>query len=195
MPHFNPIWKNNEKKDKLLVYVYPFETEGILIDLDKIRVCNWLFNNGLINEKPKNLSQAREILLNVRKDSKPYNALKTLLHTFSHVLIRRSSLYTGLDSDSCSELIFVNPAAILIYSTSNINIGGFEFVFEHSLREWFRDVELEVKECTFDPVCITEKGACFSCLYLPEYICTEFNCYLDRDVFIGGRRYNVGYWE
>ena len=103
-------------------------------------------------------------------------------------------MYTGLDSDSCSELIFVNPAAILIYSTSNINIGGFEFVFEHSLNDWFRDVEFEVRECTLDPTCIFENGACFSCLYLPEYVCTEFNHYLDRDVFIGKKRYDVGYW-
>lgn len=195
VPHFNPIWKNNKKKDKLFVYAYPFETEGILIDLDKIQVCNWLFNNGLIDRSPKDISEAKEILLSIKKDTEAYNRLKTLLHTLSHVLIRRSSLYTGLDNDSCSELIFVNPAAILIYSTSNINIGGFEFVFEHSLREWFRDVEFEVRECTFDLVCITEKGACFSCLYLPEFVCTEFNYYLDRDVFIGRRRYNVGYWE
>ena len=93
------------------------------------------------------------------------------------------------------ELIFVNPASVLIYSTSIVNIGGFEFVYENSLKEWFRDVEIEATECTFDPACITEKGACFSCLYLPEYVCTEFNQYLDRDILIGRRRYNAGFWQ
>jgi len=195
VPHFEPIWKNRKKKDKMLIYAYPFETEGILIDMDKIQVCRWLYDNDLIDKVPKNIPKVREILLSIRKGTEAYNALKTLLHTLSHVLIRRSSLYTGLDSDSCSELIFVNPAAVLIYSTSNVNIGGFEFVFEHSLREWFREVEFEVRECTFDPVCITERGTCFSCLYLPEYICTEFNHYLDRDVFIGRKRYDAGYWQ
>lgn len=195
VPHFNPIWKDQRKKDKMLVYAYPFETEGILIDLDKVQICNWLIDNNLIDDKrPKNESDAKELLLTLEENTGAHDAVKTLLHTFSHLLIRRSSLYTGLDSDSCSELIFVNPAAILIYSTSNINIGGFEFVFEHSLNDWFRDVEFEVRECTLDPTCIFENGACFSCLYLPEYVCTEFNHYLDRDVFIGKNRYDVGYW-
>lgn len=110
-------------------------------------------------------------------------------------MIRRSSIYTGLESDSCSELIFVNAGAIVIYSTSNINIGGFEFVFEHSLEDWLRDIEFDVEECTLDPACIFENGACFSCLFLQEYVCTEFNHHLDRDVFLGGKRFAVGYWQ
>jgi hypothetical protein len=89
----------------------------------------------------------------------------------------------------------VNPAAIMIYSTSNINIGGFQFVFEHSLEDWFREVEFDIEACTFDPACITERGACFSYLYLPEYVCTEFNQFLDRDVFLGRKRYSTGYWQ
>jgi hypothetical protein len=196
VPHFNPIWKNDKKKDKIIVYAYPFETEGVLIDLNKNQVCNWLIDNGLITDKkPESVSEAMEILFTIKKDTEAYKALKTLLHTLSHVLIRRSSLYTGLDSDSCSELIFVNPAAIMIYSTSNINIGGFQFVFEHSLEDWFREVQFDIEACTFDPACITESGACFSCLYLPEYVCTEFNQFLDRDVFMGRRRYSAGYWR
>ena len=27
VPHFNPIWKDFKKRDKMLVYSYPFETE------------------------------------------------------------------------------------------------------------------------------------------------------------------------
>jgi hypothetical protein len=196
VPHFNPIWKNARKKDKIVVYTYPFETEGVLLEMDKIKTCNWLISNGLIaDKKPDSISQASQILFTIKNDTEAYKALKTLLHTLSHVLIWRSSLYTGLDSDSCSELIFVNPAAIMIYSTSNINIGGFQFVFEHSLEDWFREVEFDIEACTFDPACITERGACFSCLYLPEYVCTEFNQFLDRDVFMGRRRYSVGYWQ
>jgi len=61
--------------------------------------------------------------------------------------------------------------------------------------EWFREIKLELNECTFDPTCIFEKGACFSCMYLPEYVCSEFNKNLDRDVFLGSKRYKVPYWE
>lgn len=194
VPHFNPLWKDR-KKDKFLVYTYPFETEGILIDLDKIKVCEWLINNSILNENtPKTNSEALEILLKLNKDTYEYDALKTLLHSLSHTLISRSSLYTGLNSDSCSEIIFVNSAAFLIYSTSNINIGGFLSVFENSIPYWFDKVKLEINDCTFDPTCLIEKGACFSCLYLPEFVCSEFNQCLDRDVFIGRRRYDISYW-
>lgn len=196
VPHFNPIWENNRKKEKIISYAYPFETEGLLIELDKIRVCDWLIDNGILvrDKKPIDEKEATEILLKIKLDTKEYTALKTLIHTFSHILIKRSSLYTGLDSDSCSELLFANSAAFLIYATSNINIGGFAFVFEHSLKDWFRDIYLEISECTFDPACIFERGACFSCLYLPEYVCSEFNKDLDRDVFLGSKRYNTPYW-
>lgn len=60
---------------------------------------------------------------------------------------------------------------------------------------WFNEVELDVNDCIFDPTCIQEKGACFSCLHLPEYVCSEFNEDLDRDVFIGEHRYNTGFWN
>ena len=44
---------------------------------------------------------------------------------------------------------------------------------------------------------INEKGACFSCMFLPEFVCTHFNQLLDRDVFLGEtERFNgVGYWK
>jgi len=196
VPHFSPIWEDDRKKDKIICYSYPFDTEGILIELDKIKVCNWLIENRILDcvRKPTNEKEATAILLKIQANTQEYTKLKVLIHTLSHLLIKRSSIYTGLDSDSCSELLFVNNAAFLIYATSNINIGGFAFVFEHSLTDWFRDIQLEISECTFDPTCIFEKGACFSCLYLPEYVCSEFNKDLDRDVFIGSKRYNTPYW-
>lgn len=195
VPHFEPLWKG-KNKESLKTYSYPFETEGIIFDLDKVKTVNWLINNRFLNiDHVKTEEEALNALFQVKENTPEYEELKTLLHTFAHVLIRRSSLYTGLDSDSCSELLFVNTASFLIYSTSNINIGGFSFVFENSIFDWFRDVKLEVKDCVFDPTCIHETGSCFSCLYLPEYVCSEFNQALDRDVLIGKKRYEMGFWD
>lgn len=203
VPHFEPHWKN-KAENKINIYAYPFQTEGLMIDLDKIKIVNWLIDNEklvindkLITKKVTSYDEAKEILFNLEwdKEDSPYNEVKKLLHTFSHVLISRSSLYTGLDVNSCSEIIFPKSGAFVIYSTSNINIGGFKFVFENSLKDWFNEVELDVNDCIFDPTCIQEKGACFSCLHLPEYVCSEFNEYLDRDVFIGEHRYNTGFWN
>lgn len=195
VPHFEPIWKNKKNQDSFRAYAYPFETEGIIFDINKVKVVNWLINNGFItNKKVNNESEALKILLKIKQSSVAYEKLRILLHTLSHILIKRSSLYTGLESDSCGELLFVNSAAFLIYSTSNINIGGFSFVFENSLFDWFKDVKLDVKDCVFDPSCIHETGSCFSCLFLPEFVCSEFNQHLDRDVLIGKNRYKSGFW-
>ena len=93
-------------------------------------------------------------------------------------------------------MLFPKAAAFLIYSTSNINIGGFLFVFENSIFDWFRDVKLDINDCVFDPTCLDENGACFSCLYLQEFVCSDFNKLLDRDVFIGKTdRYIEGFWQ
>lgn len=203
VPHFEPHWAN-KAENKIRIFAYPFQTEGLLIDLDKIKIVNWLINNGKliingdkITDEVTSYDDAKEILFNLEEDkaNSSYYEVKTLLHTFSHVLMSRSSLYTGLDVNSCSEIIFPKSGSFVIYSTSNINIGGFKFVFENSLKNWFDEVKLDVNDCIFDPTCIQEKGACFSCLHLPEYVCSEFNEYLDRDVFIGKHRYDVGFWN
>ena len=163
-----------------------------MFDLDKERLVDWIFANSDKTRTP-NIS-AEEFLFELDESSDEYENLKTLIHTFAHILISRSSIYTGLNSDSCGELLFPKAGAFLIYSTSNINIGGFSFVFENSLFEWFNNVELEVHDCVFDPTCIDEKGACFSCVYLPEFVCSHFNNFLDRDVFLGENRFKKGYW-
>ncbi len=194
VPHFEPHHHNEEGIIK--VYSYPFETEGIMIDLDKVEVVNWLIENRYLSmDKVSDEKMAKDILIEI-DDELAFNGLKTLIHTFSHVLIRRSSLYTGIDEDSCSEILFPKSAAFLIYSTSNINIGGFKYVFENSLSNWFQDIKLDINDCVFDPSCLSDGGACFSCLYLPEYVCSEFNGQLDRDVFTGKtERWKKGFWS
>ena len=192
-PHFEPHWINYKDKNKFKSFSFPFETEGIMFDLDKERLVDWILSNS---DNPVNpYGSAEEYLFELEEDSEEYKNLKTLIHTFAHILINRSSLYTGLHSDSCGELLFPKAGSFLIYSTSNINIGGFSFVFENSLFEWFNNVKLEINDCVFDPTCIDEKGACFSCVYLPEFVCSHFNDFLDRDTFLGEVRYKKGYWK
>lgn len=192
-PHFEPHWKSQKDKDLFRAFSFPFETEGIMFDLDKQKLVEWIIDNS-DKEWDKNISP-EEFLFELDEDSDEYKNLKILIHTFSHILINRASSYTGLNSDSCGELLFPKAGSFLIYSTSNINIGGFSFVFENSLFEWFNNVKLEINDCVFDPTCIDEYGACFSCVYLPEFVCSYFNDFLDRDAFLGENRFKKGYWE
>ena len=193
IPHFEP---HRTYEGTLKAYSYPYETEGLMFDLDKLKLANWLLVNFSADKKLFTSEEdARNYLFNLDESSEEFEALTKLVHSFSHILIKRSSLYTGLNEDSCGELLFPKVGAFMIYSTSNINIGGFLFVFENSLLEWFDDIEWDVKECIFDPLCMDEEGACFSCMHLPEFVCSHFNKNLDRDVFLGmTERFYKGYW-
>lgn len=121
-----------------------------MFDLDKVKIANWVCKNCGVELEFTEEKDAKKYLFDLSEKSDEFIALKTLVHSFAHVLIKRASLYTGLHSNSCGELLFPKSGAFLIYSTSNINIGGFLFVFENSLIDWFNDVKEDVSECIFD---------------------------------------------
>ena len=188
-PHFEPLW-SDKKKEKMHAYCHPYETEGILIEFDKEKIVKWL-------EKitGKNESSANKTILFMKENDDDYKLVYTLLHTLSHLLIKKSSIFTGIDTDSCSEMILPTSGAILIYATNTINIGGFGSLFEQDILDLFTEADLEMRKCIYDPVCISEKGSCFSCMYLSEFVCCNFNNLLDRDVLIGTkRRFNERFW-
>lgn len=193
VPHFEPMWANRSDPNKgFYAYCYPYETEGIVITLDKEALIQWLYDCKIIKDKP---SDPQEFFNALEVSSAEYKAVKTLLHTFSHLLMRNSSVFTGLDLQSYGEKIFPTSAAIFLFSTSSINIGGLQFVFENEVFNWFENMRFDVNECTLDPSCIRDKGACFSCMYIPEFVCSLFNQYLDRDVFLGkSSRFEKGFW-
>ncbi|MCP3682885.1 MAG: hypothetical protein GY861_09365 [bacterium] len=222
-PHFELFWQGlldeiirpyykqvDRENESFYVYSYPFETESILIELKPENICSWLFKNKLISEEYKDKSKAKEFLLKLNKESneKAYNSVYKLLHTLSHVLLKKIHLYTGIGIDSSGEKIFVNGGAILLYSNNNLNIGAFQYLFENKMfceDSIFTDIKKHIRDCSFDPLCIEGKrdhgkqakgGACFSCLYIPEFVCCNFNFNLDRDVFIGkGKRGIINsYW-
>jgi len=192
VPHFEPIWVNKSDPNKgFYAYYYPYKTEGIILTLNKLKVCEWLHDCNIIDSIPSP-SEVDEFFIKLDKGA--YKAVNVLLHTLSHLLMRNSSVYTGLDLQSYGEKIFPTVAAIFLFSTSSINIGGLQFIFEHEIFNWFEHIKFDVKECTLDPNCLDEKGACFSCMYIPEFVCCNFNQLLDRDVFLGKRRFKKGFW-
>lgn len=193
VPHFDPLWADRRDPNKgFYAYCYPYKTEGIVITMNKEAVVQWLCDCKKISTYPKD---AREFFNTLDVKSEEYRAIQTLLHTFSHLIMRNSSVFTGLNLQSYGEKIFPTSAAIFIFSTSSINIGGLQFVFENEIFNWFENMKFDLKECTLDPSCLKDKGACFSCLYIPEFVCSLFNQYLDRDTFLGkSSRFEKGFW-
>lgn len=191
-PHFSPIWKDNREKKDFEGYIYPYETEGLLVEFDSNKIKNWYE----VEEGIKIKEDGAEFLLTLDKSSEAYKKIFTLLHTISHLLIKKTSIYTGIDTNSCSEMIFASTGSILIYSTSTINIGGFGSLFENSILKLFIETNNSINKCIYDPLCIEKKGACFSCLHLPEFVCSYFNQDLDRDSLISKtNRFKNKFWN
>lgn len=196
VPHFEPIWKKSwDPEEGFAAYSYPYVTEGIIIELDRQEVIEWLYKNGFLDSASVS-GDLETWFLRLKEENKvAQQAVETLLHTLSHLLIRSSSVYTGIDMQSLSEMIFPGSCAIFIYSTSSINTGGLQFVFENELEGWFAHVDDDIRDCPLDPSCLEdEEGSCYACLYVPEFVCHNFNYNLDRDVFIGRVRYGEGFW-
>ncbi|SES91243.1 hypothetical protein SAMN04488587_1534 [Methanococcoides vulcani] len=198
---FRTIETGASNKQKPTVFARDFITEGVLFQLDFDRILQWLHaNKEQIGstcdiQVPKGVDAYTHFRNTVLNDDKCKEAVNTLLHTYSHMLIQQSTIDTGLDISSLSEIICPYTSSIFIYSTNSINIGGLEFTYEYHLEDWFSRVKELAEDCPQDPACMyDEGGACNSCSYIPEFVCYNFNQGLDRSTLVGNsERFGKGY--
>lgn len=195
VPHFEPFWTNLNRKS-IYALSYPFKTEGIMVELDPSSILKWLKNNKICNIDETAQKNPSLFLNRMSISSEEYRQVSRLVHTISHILIKKSVLFTGLDEDSYGELLFPSNHAFIIYSTSTVNIGGMDYLFKYHLPSWFSELDTDSCDCVFDPSCINDEGACFNCLYLPEYVCSNFNNELSRTSLIGNDdKDTYGFWR
>lgn len=197
---FRTIETGKANNKKPTVFMRNFFTEGVLFQLDYGRILRWLRDNKNQIKPQRDIPLEgvndelafRQVVLH---DENCKNAILTLLHTYSHMLIQQSTIDTGLDIQSISEIIYSNIASIFIYSTNSINIGGLEYTYDYHLRDWFSRIKELANNCPQDPACmVDEKGACNACSYVPEFVCYNFNQGLDRSTLVGGsKRFQKGY--
>jgi hypothetical protein len=183
-----------------------------LLQLDFEKIIQWLHENRRqigININVLLSIDKENVLLSIDKDAHTHfrslilkdenckRAVNTLLHTYSHMLIQQSTIDTGLDIQSLSEIICPYTGSVFIYSTNSINIGGLEFTYDYHLMDWFSRVRELAQDCPQDPACmIDEGGACNSCSYVPEFVCYNFNQDIDRSTLVGNSdRFIKGYLQ
>lgn len=208
---FNPDTKYPEKTP---IYVNPTETEGIVLIFDRWRILRWLQENGILTDIP-DINDENELkkwfLTRIHQNDIPiYDEIPslltetkhvyTLIHTISHVLVRKAAGLVGMDKDSLAEIIFPNVPAVAIYTNNahDFQIGGMHTLFETGIIPWI-DMAMEcVETCLYDPVCISTEASCHACLHLSEISCAHFNRDLGRHYLIGrrdGQGRFLGYWE
>lgn len=209
--------ENAEKKN---VYATKLQTEGILFEIDRVKILKWLLKNGVVEETdlPVNLDDEIEVkawfinhinlgsiqpfsLLSAEEDAITYYVYR-LVHTISHTLIIAAAEVCGLDKNSLSEYIFPNVPAIFIYcqNSQGFNMGALFSVFEMYLDKWLDNSYQAAKECVFDPVCREGDAACTGCIFTNEISCQHFNHDLDRNLLIGKMDKKTetrlyGFWE
>ena len=209
--------ENPEKKN---VYATKLQTEGVLFEIDRVKILKWLLKNDVIKEMdlPVNLGDEIEVkawfinhinlgaiqpfsLLSVKEDAITYYVYR-LIHTISHTLIIAAAKVCGLDKNSLSEYIFPNVPAIFIYcqNSQGFNMGALFSVFEMYLDKWLDNSYQAAKECVFDPVCREGNAACTGCIFTNEISCQHFNHDLDRNLLIGKMDKKTetriyGFWE
>jgi len=188
----------SDSDGRIPLYVVSSETEGIYFQLDPLRAVSWLLENRWAQGPvPESKERAWAWLylhipgLFENRWQPNFNehsavAIRTLLHTISHVLLRHVE-WSGFNQNSVGEYLIPGALCGVLYASryAETKIGGLTTLFEHQLGIWLDDSAQSGRQCVYDPFCTDEGGTCVGCLHR-EYNCPQFNRELSRAVLYGG---------
>lgn len=203
--------------DKNLAFGMKLETEGILFDIERIKILNWLLDNKIISESQMPDVENDEA---VKKwfaqhvhgdkvsafgeceegDDITKNVF-ILLHSMAHAFIKTAGEMSGLSANSITELIFIDTCSIFIYSQSSQGqvLGSLSGMVESIYSRFLKRVYSDNRECVFDPICVDrDESACQGCLIISDSSCKFFNTNLGRKYLYSlelDEENKIGFWE
>ncbi len=181
--------------------------EGIFIKFQDEVLDNWNAKNGHLFSSVIQRYQAA--MLNRRPSESPRNIDPRFLiiHTLSHLLIKKLCYHCGYGSSSLREKIYFDSDpenrmnGLLIYTSSGDSEGSLGGLVRQGksnfLGKLIKESIEDAKWCSADPVCSDigqssgqgpdniNGAACHNCCIVPETSCEEFNMLLDRTTIIG----------
>lgn len=206
-----------DDRGRIPVYAIAAETEALWFQLDPLKVYSWLSKNGVIgNALPASREEAWARLyveipgLRSSPHEPMYDqleavAVRTLLHTMSHLFLRRIE-WSGFAPSSVGEYLIPGSLSFILYANrhAETKIGGLTTLFEQRLNTWLWDAVQSGRECVYDPICEDDGGSCAGCTHR-EHNCVSFNRELSRAAVYGGPtpQYSAfqganlahGYWQ
>jgi len=180
--------------------------EGILLVFDTASIEEWAGRHDTIKERSHALNDNyAAVCSEMGRTRKNITARMLLLHSLSHVLMRRLTFECGYSSASLKERVYCDDgttscrmAGILIYTASGDSEGTLGGLVRQGrsdkLPRMFRAALEEAAWCSSDPVCANSGGqgmdnlnlaACHACALVPETSCEEGNRLLDRAMLVG----------
>jgi ribosomal protein L40E len=210
----NPFPPHQDYGGRYPIFVDQVEADALLISLNPDRVIAWLEKNGCQPMIPSGTDPSlarkayfiqllsgmplRETLHVERREGR---MVFGLLHTLSHLSVRRAALLCGLDPTSLSEYLLPAALTFALYCNHRFGatIGALTALFEQSLTEWLNAVS-EARRCVYDPMCRDRSSNCHACTHLAETSCRFFNLNLSRAFLFGGHdselgNISVGYFD
>jgi hypothetical protein len=193
-----------DDRGKLPIFALSSETEALWFQLDPRRVIAWLTANGLLSgSAPAGEAEAwarlyadvpglRDAPHEPAYEQQTARAVRTLLHTMSHVFLRRIE-WSGFASSSVGEYLLPGSLSFILYANryAETKIGGLTTLFEQRLRLWLEDAVQRGQECIYDPICGDDGGSCAGCTHR-EHNCIAFNRELSRSTLYGGPTSDAG---
>jgi len=197
---------------KIPIFVDSIRADALMLKLEPDRVHRWLERNGYAYSLPGGTDTElakRAYFVQLFDDVSLKQTLPdgqcrmvfTLLHTFSHLIVRQAALLCGLDRTSLSEYLLPRALTTFLYCNHRFGatIGSLTSLFDGALVEWLDTIRNTYK-CVYDPVCRERDGACHACIHLAETSCGYFNLNLGRAFLFGGYdqitgRQLVGYFD
>lgn len=195
----NIVYLNKGNKGERWLPAVDINGEGVFIEFNQDSLKTWLSN-----EKVSTLSKAYESGYKAYCDSREWkvtalrNAVYTLVHTFSHLLIKQMSMESGYSSTAIRERIYFGDkmAGVLLYTGSPDKEGSLGGLVELGAIEHMipimRNAFQEALLCTNDPECLHNQpsgeningAACHSCCMISETACENGNRMLDRGLVV-----------
>ena len=195
----NIVYLNKGSKGERWLPAVDINGEGVFIEFNQDSLKTWLSN-----EKVSALSKAYESGYKAYCDSREWkvtalrNAVYTLIHTFSHLLIKQMSMESGYSSTAIRERIYFGDkmAGVLLYTGSPDKEGSLGGLVELGAIEHMipimRNAFQEALLCTNDPECLHNQpngeningAACHSCCMISETACENGNRMLDRGLVV-----------
>jgi len=202
---FPPV-KMEQGASRTPIYVITQENEAFYVRLNPAMVYQWLGSLNLADmftwhpagEVPlgalllERAPPMQRFLANVHREQAPlaYYYTYTLLHTYSHVMMRAIAELSGLDASSLGEYLFPADLSFVIYrSGTTLDLGNLSSLWRNDNANFLRHIgEPTTLACNSGSLCAERGGACPDCILIPEQSCIAQNQLLSRSVLRGGPR-------